>query len=95
MQWLDHYTFPREAQMQDLKEAKAQYTLLANRLVSNGTTTAMVFGSLHLEPTQLLADILHQVRMQRTPGVPKLFGTCPSKQEEWLSTDLQWMAHIL
>ena len=51
--------------MQDLKEAKRQYSQLVQRLISNGTTTAMVFGSLHLEPTMLLADILHQVRELR------------------------------
>ena len=48
--------------MQDLKEAKAQYSQLVQRLISNGTTTAVMFGSLHLEPTMLLADTLHQVR---------------------------------
>ena len=47
--------------LQDLKEAKAHYNKLVERLISNGTTTALVFGSLHLEPTKLLADILHQV----------------------------------
>ena len=46
---------------QDLKEAKAHYSKLVERLISNGTTTALIFGSLHLEPTKLLADILHQV----------------------------------
>ncbi|CAK0782316.1 hypothetical protein CVIRNUC_005629 [Coccomyxa viridis] len=68
MQWLDHYTFPREAQMQDLKEAKAHYNKLVERLISNGTTTALVFGSLHLEPTKLLADILHQAGMRAYVG---------------------------
>ena len=54
---------------QDLKEAKVQYSQLVRRLMSNGTTTAMVFGSLHLKPTMLLADILHQVRELRCPMV--------------------------
>lgn len=47
--------------VQDLKEAKVQYTQLVQRLISNGTTTALMFGSLHIEPTQLLADIVHEV----------------------------------
>ena len=47
--------------LQDLKEAKAHFSKLVERLISNGTTTALIFGSLHLEPTKLLADILHQV----------------------------------
>jgi guanine deaminase len=46
---------------QNVKEAKAQYTQLVQRLISNGTTTALMFGSLHLEPTQVLADIVHEV----------------------------------
>ncbi|CAL5228621.1 g11785 [Coccomyxa viridis] len=68
MDWLDHYTFPREAQMQDLKEAKAQYSQLVQRLISNGTTTAVMFGSLHLEPTMLLADTLHQAGLRAYVG---------------------------
>ena len=36
--------------LQDLKEAKAHYNKLVERLISNGTTTALVFGSLHLSP---------------------------------------------
>ena len=51
--------------MQDLKEAKVQYSQLVQCLIFNGTTTAMVFGSLHLQPTMLLADTLHQVRELR------------------------------
>ena len=47
--------------MQDLKDARTQYSRLVRRLISNGTTTAMIFGSLHLEPSMLLADTLHQV----------------------------------
>ena len=62
--------------MQDLKEAKVQYSQLVQRLISNGTTAAMIFGSLHLEPTTLLADILHQVgelcRLKSCACAPRL-----------------------
>jgi cytosine/adenosine deaminase-related metal-dependent hydrolase len=61
MSWLDEYTFPRESRHQDLTLARTEYIKLVQRLLSNGTTTALYFASLHLEPTQLLAQLLHQV----------------------------------
>lgn len=61
MAWLGEYTFPREARHADLALANAEYQKLIRRLIANGTTTALYFGSLWLEPTKLLADLLHTV----------------------------------
>ncbi len=61
MAWLEDYTFPREARHHDLSLARREYSKLLQRLISNGTTTALYFATLHLEPTQLLAQLLHQV----------------------------------
>ncbi len=61
MAWLDEYTFPRESRHQDLALARTEYSKLVQRLLSNGTTTSLYFASLHLEPAQLLAELLHQV----------------------------------
>lgn len=55
--WLQHYTFPLEARFADLAFARRVYTALVEDLLANGTTTALMFASIHLEATQLLADI--------------------------------------
>ena len=63
MAWLDEYTFPREARHANLALAKAEYQKLIRRLIDNGTTTALYFASLWLEPTKLFADLLHMVTL--------------------------------
>ncbi|KAK9901243.1 hypothetical protein WJX75_002216 [Coccomyxa subellipsoidea] len=69
MSWLDEYTFPRESRHQDLTLARTEYIKLVQRLLSNGTTTALYFASLHLEPTQLLAQLLHQMGQRAYVGL--------------------------
>jgi hypothetical protein len=39
--WLDTYTFPTEAGMRQLEEARQCYGKLVDRLLANGTTTAV------------------------------------------------------
>ncbi len=59
-EWLRQYTFPLEAKYHDLDFARQSYESLVNSVLANGTTTATYFGTVHLEATQLLADIVQQ-----------------------------------
>ncbi|MDO4903260.1 MAG: guanine deaminase [Limosilactobacillus sp.] len=53
--WLNHYTFPLEAKYQDLEYAKMVYKDLIHELLSQGTTTALMFGTIHTEANLVLA----------------------------------------
>jgi guanine deaminase len=55
--WLQTYTFPLEARYQDLSFARRSYSLLVDDLISNGTTTALYFATIHQEATRALVDI--------------------------------------
>ncbi|WP_370676367.1 guanine deaminase [Pleomorphomonas sp. PLEO] len=55
--WLGKYTFPLEARYADLDFARSRYTALIDDLLAIGTTTALYFGTVHLEATKLLADL--------------------------------------
>ncbi len=55
--WLQTHTFPLEARYSDFDFARASYSGLVDELLSQGTTTAMYFASIHTEATNLLADI--------------------------------------
>ena len=68
MRWLSDYTFPREAGMQDLEAAGKLYGQLVRRLLSNGTTTALYFASLHVEPCLLLASICEEAGQRAFVG---------------------------
>ena len=41
MEWLDHYTFPREAAHSHREVAEAEYRPLVQRTLGHGTTTAL------------------------------------------------------
>ena len=63
MEWLNVYTFPRENLHADSAVAFAHGVQLAQRLVSNGTTSALFFGSLHLEGCKALTAAMCEVSM--------------------------------
>jgi guanine deaminase len=45
--WLNHYTFPTEAKFSDVAYARQVADFFLNELLRNGTTTALVFGTVH------------------------------------------------
>ena len=61
MDWLESYTFPRERLHADATAAGSEYAQMLRRLVSNGTTCALFFGSLHLEACKVLVQVADKV----------------------------------
>ena len=61
MDWLETYTFPRERLHGDAAVARPEYAQLLARLVANGTTCALFFGSLHLEACKVLVQVADKV----------------------------------
>ena len=55
--WLHKYTFPLEARYADLDFARQSYSCLIDDLAANGTTTALMFATVHLDATKLLAGL--------------------------------------
>ncbi|EPS39199.1 hypothetical protein H072_7002 [Dactylellina haptotyla CBS 200.50] len=56
MEWLQKYTFPAESAFSSSSHAELVYSKLMSHLIKNGTTTAVLYGSNHLEATKILAD---------------------------------------
>jgi len=82
MQWLNEYTFPCEAGMQKLQDASDVYRKAVKRLLTNGTTCAVYFGSLHLQPTKLLVDIVRDMGQRAFIGKVHVWGI----QNAWCSS---------
>ena len=55
--WLQEYTFPLEARYADIAFARRAYAALVADLLSLGTTTAVLFATIHQEATRHLVDI--------------------------------------
>ncbi|PFH51741.1 hypothetical protein AMATHDRAFT_58597 [Amanita thiersii Skay4041] len=59
LDWLQNVTFPAEAKFADLELARCSYHTVVKNIISFGTTTCCYYGTLHLEATKILADIVH------------------------------------
>lgn len=55
-EWLFEYTFPVEAKCADLDHARHIWDDMVPTLLANGTTTAVYYGSTHVEATTALAE---------------------------------------
>jgi len=55
--WLNTYTFPEEAKYSDTNYAMEVYSELVKDLWRNGTTSAVIFSSIHKGSTELLMDL--------------------------------------
>jgi guanine deaminase len=58
--WLEDYTFPTEAKFADKAFADRVYHMVVNDLLRQGTTRVVLFATIHLESTKLLAQILDE-----------------------------------
>lgn len=56
LDWLERYTFPAERAFADPAHARAAAGRFLDSLLANGTTTAMVFGSVHAASVEALFE---------------------------------------
>ncbi|KAG4027115.1 hypothetical protein MFRU_033g00850 [Monilinia fructicola] len=70
LNWLNTYTFPLESSLSSLPKAHAVYSRVIQRTLSHGTTTAAYYATIHVESTNLLADLCLQY------GQRALIGRC-------------------
>ncbi|KAL4965310.1 chlorohydrolase family protein [Aspergillus stella-maris] len=57
LDWLERYTFPLESSMSNLDTARKAYSTVISRTLSHGTTYASYFATIHVDATNLLADL--------------------------------------
>ncbi len=77
--WLQEYTFPLEARYSDDVFAERIYADLVRSLLSNGTTTAVYFGTIHNNANRILADICQALGQRAVIGKVAMDhpGQCP------------------
>ena len=61
LDWLQKYTFPLESSFKDTNKAEHVYTKCVKRTLAHGTTTASYYGTIHVEATNLLADLCQKI----------------------------------
>ncbi len=68
LEWLENYTFPTEANYHDTEFAKEMAELFFAQCLENGTTTALIFGSVHEAATDALFAVAERLNLRIIAG---------------------------
>ncbi|WP_380178799.1 guanine deaminase [Kalamiella sp. sgz302252] len=68
LEWLQQYTFPVEGQYHCPQHAAKMSAFFLHQLLSNGTTTALVFGTVHPESVEALFSAAEGLGMRLIAG---------------------------
>lgn len=68
LDWLNNYTFPEEHKFSDKQHALEVAELFTQELLKNGTTTALVFGTVHPESVDALFEVAQSQNMRLIAG---------------------------
>ncbi|KAF7323100.1 hypothetical protein HMN09_00090200 [Mycena chlorophos] len=82
LDWLEKITFPMESKFRDPEFAKRTYPSVVRRIIDSGTTTCCYFGTIHLEGTKTLADIVHAYGQRAFVGKCNMDSNCPDHYKE-------------
>ena len=78
--WLDNFTFPAERQFEDADFANTMADAFLTECLKNGTTTGLVYSSVHKVATEALFEAASQRNMLTVAGKVCMDRHCP----DWL-----------
>ena len=68
LEWLNSYTFPAESKYEDPEYARKTYGGFVDRMVKSATTRACIFGTIHVEATLILMELLEKAGLYTMVG---------------------------
>lgn len=78
LEWLASYTFPTEQQYHCEKHASRMSRFFIDQLLSNGTTTALVFGTVHPQSVDALFKVASDINMRLIAGKVMMDQNAPA-----------------
>ena len=82
LSWLENYTFPTESKFSDASYAQRIAPLFLKQLLKNGTTTAMVYSTVHKEATDQLFNAATNLNMMLIAGKVCMDQNCPESLQD-------------
>jgi len=83
LEWLNKYTFPAEGKFKDKTHAKTMAEQFLNELLRAGTTTALVFGTVHKQSVDAFFDACEKRKLRMIAGKVMMVRNAP----EYLTDD--------
>ncbi len=77
LQWLETYTFPLEQQFADTAKAREVADFFLEELLRNGTTTALVFGTVHPASVEAFFQAAQARQLRMIAGKVMMDRNCP------------------
>ena len=75
--WLEQYTFPTEREFADTQHAQAVTQFFLDELLRNGTTSAVVYGTVHPQSVDVLFEQAYQRNLRLIAGKVMMDCHCP------------------
>ncbi|KAF9088015.1 hypothetical protein BGX29_006415 [Mortierella sp. GBA35] len=82
LEWLDFLTFPLEGKFKDASYARQVYTRAVARSLSNGTTSACWFATIHLDATKELVKVIEEQGQRAYIGKVNMNQNAPDYLKE-------------
>lgn len=82
LDWLEHYTFPSERRYADLDVASAAAKKFLDELLRNGTTTALVFATVHPNSVDAFFEAASERNMRVAAGKVLMDRNCPEDLQD-------------
>ncbi|MDE2270328.1 MAG: guanine deaminase [Betaproteobacteria bacterium] len=78
LDWLERYTFPAEARYADPEQSRLGAERFLQALLAHGTTSALVFATVHKTSSEALFEAGHQLGMRLITGKVLMDSNCPA-----------------
>ena len=82
LDWLNQYTFPAEAKYADPEYARETYQRFVDKMVKSATTRACIFGTIHVEGTLVLMELLEKAGLHTMVGKVNMDRNSPDYLRE-------------
>ncbi|MBW3671457.1 MAG: guanine deaminase [Acidobacteria bacterium] len=77
LEWLNRYTFPTESRFSDVDHARRVSKIVYDQLLRNGTTTALIFSTVHLEATEAFFEDAERIGYRAIIGKTMMDRNAP------------------
>ena len=82
LEWLEKYTFPAERQFSDYQHGVAMAEFFLQQLMACGTTTAMVFGTVHKQSVEAFFSVAERLNLRMICGKVLMDQNCPEDLQD-------------
>ena len=82
LDWLERYAYPAEAKFADVAYAHEIANVFLDELLKNGTTTALVFGTVHAHSADAIFEAAEKRDMRIVAGKVLMDCNCPAELQD-------------